>query len=454
MVLTFIRRFAYHAYRRSYAIKQWYGHKFTTVGALTALLLIGSSVLGLDTAQTTAHMIFTFLFVLLAVASALTWKFSGLFEIKRVLPRFVIEGEPFTYKMTISNHTGAGLVGASISDNPSDPRPGFDEFLKAMAQGNGSWEPFEMIFGFQRWSRLLESREIFLPKRKDLPVIPPGEEVVVSLEGFPERRGIIRFEGAPLASADPFGILRRLKRIASTDSVVCLPRQYRMPPLPLPGIRKYHLGGVALASDVGDSEEFVSLRDYRAGDPLRIIHWRSWAKVGKPVVKEYEEEFYSRNALVLDSAVNFSKDRIFEEAVSVAASFVASYDTRDSILDMMFVGNSAYCLSAGRGLGDEQALLEALATVTAGGEESFDSLTQAVFDRMPIVSGFVLALTSWDERRRAFVSRLLAEGAILQVIVIAESGDRDALNLGPMAGQPDRFHVFAPGEVEKGPVRL
>jgi uncharacterized protein (DUF58 family) len=55
---------------------------------------------------------------------------------------------------------------------------------------------------------------------------------------------------------------------------------------------KYQQGGVALASNVGQSDEFVALRDYRQGDPLRHIHWRSWARAGKPVVKEFEDEFF------------------------------------------------------------------------------------------------------------------------------------------------------------------
>jgi uncharacterized protein (DUF58 family) len=56
-----------------------------------------------------------------------------------------------------------------------------------------------------------------------------------------------------------------------------------------------------MASNIGQSEEFVSLREYRRGDPPRHIHWRSWAKAGKPIVKEFEDEFFVRHALVLDT---------------------------------------------------------------------------------------------------------------------------------------------------------
>jgi uncharacterized protein (DUF58 family) len=84
--------------------------------------------------------------------------------------------------------------------------------------------------------------------------------------------------------------------------VLILPRRYPLPAIALPGTAKYHEGGVALAASVGQSEEYVALRDYRHGDPLRHIHWRSWARVGKPVVKEFEDEFFVRHALMFSGA--------------------------------------------------------------------------------------------------------------------------------------------------------
>ena len=44
-----------------------------------------------------------------------------------------------------------------------------------------------------------------------------------------------------------------------------------------------------------------SLRDYRPGDPLQRVHWKSFARTGRPVVKEYQDEFFERHALVLDT---------------------------------------------------------------------------------------------------------------------------------------------------------
>src|SRR3977135_4628046 len=65
--------------------------------------------------------------------------------------------------------------------------------------------------------------------------------------------------------------------------------------------RRLQPGGVAFAGRVGDAEEFMSLRDYRSGDTPRRIHWKAWARTGRLVIKEYQDEFFVRHALLLDT---------------------------------------------------------------------------------------------------------------------------------------------------------
>src|SRR5690606_34015254 len=99
----------------------------------------------------------------------------------------------------------------------------------------------------------------------------------------------------------PFGVFRSLRKLALPQSLLILAKRYPIPPFELPGTTKYQQGGVSMASSVGESEEFVSLREYRPGDPLRHIHWKSYAKIGKPIVKEFQDEFFVRHALILDT---------------------------------------------------------------------------------------------------------------------------------------------------------
>src|SRR6185436_5709140 len=134
-------------------------------------------------------------------------------------------------------------------------------------------------------------------------------------------------------------------------------------PFTLPGSRRYQQGGVALASSVGDSEEFVGLRDYRPGDPLQRIHWKSFVRAAKPVVREYQDEYFERHALVIDTFAKGGDERLLEEVVSIAASFAYTIETRECLLDLMFVGAHAYSYTAGRGQLSPGGLLEILAGV-------------------------------------------------------------------------------------------
>jgi len=106
---------------------------------------------------------------------------------------------------------------------------------------------------------------------------------------------------------------------------------------------------VALASTIGEAEEFVGLREYRPGDPLQRVHWKSFARTGKPIVKEFQDEFFERHALVLDTSTDRGEDIAFEEAVAVAASFVYAIDTQECLLDLLFVGAAVHTYTGGRG---------------------------------------------------------------------------------------------------------
>jgi uncharacterized protein (DUF58 family) len=206
---------------------------------------------------------------------------------------------------------------------------------------------------------------------------------------------------------------------------------------------------------VGQSEEFVSLRDYRHGDPLRHIHWRSWAKASRPVVREFEDEFFVRHALVLDTFTDHPHSEAFEEAVSVAASFAYTIQTQESLLDLLFIGPDSYCFTSGRGLAFADQMLEILAGVRACSEEQFSALERLVLNHAKSVAGCICVLLAWDKERQDFIQRLKARGMPVLVLVIrASKQPPTALNPGPMCDEPERFQVLEVGQIEQGLARL
>jgi uncharacterized protein (DUF58 family) len=71
----------------------------------------------------------------------------------------------------------------------------------------------------------------------------------------------------------------------------------------------------------GAGEEYLGVRPYRPGDPRRFVHWRSSARLGALVVREFEEHVQTRVVLVLAGVDQGEPpDSAFESLVSAAAS--------------------------------------------------------------------------------------------------------------------------------------
>ena len=268
-----------------------------------------------------------------------------------------------------------------------------------------------------------------------------------SSEAPPRRRGRIELAGVTLARTDPLGLVRGLVRAAAPAHVTVLPRRYRLPRIALPGARRYQQGGVTLATSIGDSEEFVALRDYRPGDPLQRVHWKSFARTGRPIVKEYQDEFFERHALVLDTSTGRGEDAAFEEVVAVAASFVYAIDTQECLLDLLFVGREVHRYTTGRGQMRAEHLLEVLAGVAPSAPEAFEALANRVHAHRHRLTSCIVVLLGWDAPRRAFVESLRASGLEVRALLVCERA-------AAPAEAPAGVLVLHPGEVAAGLARL
>ncbi|PYI86924.1 MAG: DUF58 domain-containing protein, partial [Verrucomicrobia bacterium] len=123
--------------------------------------------------------------------------------------------------------------------------------------------PTKRIRSFRLSDRDRQSHKIALLNAQPLPRLPPNNATELQVTVTPLKRGPLRFAGMTVARTDPFGLCRAFVNVPAPQTVLILPKRYLLPPIPLPGRMKYQQGGVALASSVGQSEEFVSLREYR-----------------------------------------------------------------------------------------------------------------------------------------------------------------------------------------------
>lgn len=448
------RRLLYLSFRSVDTVKQWLARRFTKAGLLVLGGLAASAVVGLDTNQTTAYQIFTFLFALLLLSIASCIFVRGRYEAHRKLPRFGTVLEPLTYRIVVQNKAPKRQTGLLLLENLEDRLPSFNEFLKTPEPLERARNPFDRVIGYHRWLWLTSRKLGAGLSEQPLPVLPPGGEMEAPVEILPLKRGPLRLGSLTIARPDPFGLYKSFVTIPTSGSILVLPKRYPLPPIQLPGTRRHQPGGVALASSVGDSEEFLSVRDYRPGDPLRKIHWKNWAKAGRPIVKEYQDEFFVRHALILDTFQHTGQTEIFEEAVSIAASFVSTIQTQESLLDLMFVGTEAYCFTSGRGLAHTDRMLEILASVRPCTDKPFSTLHPLVMERTSLLSGCVCVLLAWDEERKTLIRHLKGVGVPLLVLVVAEDKAPEPPDSAESPLEADDIHRLHIGKIKEGLAEL
>ncbi len=263
-----VRRAIFRALRAVSALDHRLRERLTPAGWLVLGTAGAAAAAGLDTNQTVTYRAFTFLFALLVLAYLASQFFRARLESSRDLPRYATAGEPCTYRVVVANRGTRALEGATVFERFRDPRPAYEEWRRAREPGEERRNWWDRTVGYFRWRWLIERRLPRDVERAELGALAPGEQRELRLAFTPRRRGRIEFAGLTIGRPDPLGLVRGLVRLPLAARLIALPRRYRLPQIALPGRRKFQPGGVSLAASVGDSEEFLALRDYRPGDPL------------------------------------------------------------------------------------------------------------------------------------------------------------------------------------------
>lgn len=171
---------------------------------------------------------------------------------------------------------------------------------------------------------------------------------------FP-RRGRVTLAPALAACEQPFGLLRGLRAVTTATDAVVLPALGQLERGLQTQLQRW-LDEGPVSDEVGD-EEIDHLRRYRAGDPLRQIHWRASARARNLVVTERRAAACRRLGIVLDNGVRHGhSSRRLERLISIAATLVVELDNAG-----WQIGLYGPFVNDGPILADPLRMLEALA---------------------------------------------------------------------------------------------
>ncbi len=443
-----MKRRLHRLYCLTEGVKTWLMLRFTPLGRIILLTCCIAFVFGLGVQRTMIYQIFALSGILLLFSSLFFRRFTTDIIVQRFLPESCIAGEKLHYRIRVDNQ-GTGVErGLSFSESAQRSLPSWYEFVHSKEEDEENRNFFDKKMGYYRWLWLLQKRRLVETPEHVLPDILPREKKEIDVALLPLRRGNIHFTGYVVGRSDPFGLRRSEVYRAAGCNLLVLPKLYSAPQLFFEGKRKYHQGGIVAAQRQGDSNEFLSLREYVHGDPIKHIDWKSTARTGSTIVKQYRDEYFSRYGLVLDSFTDKQFSSIFEEAVSVAASILMAQDNVNAILDLLFVGDECVNCTTGSGFEGQGRMLELLASVSTCQDKSFPELAGLVKSHASLLSGIVLVLIDLDDERRDLVHYLITHNIPVKILLIVNKRE-DFAESEQKAIQSAPLKIIEVGKVEE-----
>lgn len=381
-----MRRRELYLYR---LVRYLWGFKVTPAGRVLVSTIV-LTALGSVTTQLPIYLLFTALVGLLAVAETAGWLMK---------PSLAMEGStPFR------STAGGEVTARFVVQNRSRWRPALDLMLTCIGLPRGI---------------------VHRNGHDYVPHLPAGGRTTLSLTLSTERRGVFPLPPVHAVSTFPCNLMRFGGARTPPGRLVVLPAYHSLEEFSVPLSHRYQPGGANITQGVGHSPEFVGNREYVAGEPARRIDSRAWARTGKPVVKEYHEEYVSRIALILDTHVparglrwTSTPSPKLEAAVSLMAAIAERLNLHEHVIDLFAAGPELYVFRTSGGATRFDSVPEILAGVDACRRNPFEQISPLVVEELESISTAVCIFIDWDETRREFVRRVLESGCMLKGVLL------------------------------------
>ncbi len=315
-----------------------------------------------------------------------------------------------------------------------------------------------------------------------LATLPPSESIRLPFSLVPIQRGLYALPPLQVETTFPFNLVRTTITTVELGQLLVIPWFHPLTSIHLPVAHRYQPGGIAMTSRVGESPEYIGNREYLPGEPARRLDFRSWARLGRPVVREFQEEYFGRVALVLDTHIKVPRiselvrrrpgqrlrwsrredGRRFletttpeghpqlEAAISLTAAAADALCNGEHVIDLFAAGPELYVFRSGRHTAHFDNVLEILACLDPCRHDPFDQLAPTILDELASLSSAVLVLLDWDDSRRRLARAIIEAGCSLKVLIVRDTPtsqpfDRDGL--------PD-VTCWTPEDIRQGVVEM
>jgi len=222
-----------------------------------------------------------------------------------------------------------------------------------------------------------------------------GASLEVQVRARFHRRGEHSFESLTVAALVPWSLAQGPGVRTLPLRILVVPKLARVMQVDLHSRAAGFEGTTHYGPRRGDAMDLLGVRPYRPGDLPRDLHARSWARLGFPVVREYQTEQARRMAVVVDTDTAGTTPLTFEMALSLTAGLIAKLCSDGSSVDLILLGQPQHAARWRANQASVNNALDALALATPG--PAF-SLHEVLVRTAPLVDGlsalFVVLLGS------------------------------------------------------------
>jgi len=249
-------------------------------------------------------------------------------SVRRTVPDVAVAGKPFVIRYTVTNRRRwASARGILIEDVLGEGAP-------------------------------IPNPEFFVP------VLAAGKSVTLAVPVLSPRRGRVVFSHIGASTRLPFYLFSKWVRIAAEGELIVFPALGRL----LTGVN-FSEGATDIPGGSGGrirgDEEYYGVREYRAGDNPRRIHWRRSAQTGRLMIREMAQAGDNQLWCVVDTCVargDSEQARRLELAISAAATVICDALERGAKVGLICNGEPLVVMPPAAGRACRPRLLCELAT--------------------------------------------------------------------------------------------
>jgi uncharacterized protein (DUF58 family) len=219
---------------------------------------------------------------------------------------------------------------------------------------------------------------------------------MIQVEVTPKRRGAYALGQYQTATSFPFGFVKRAVIRHQEDVIVVFPALARVDSRVLRLLRSSETAGVTVRPQRGGEDELYGLKEYRAGENPRLIHWKRSARTGVIVTREMTRVSPPRVMILVDTLLADRSEASHagvERAIAVAASLAS-----ESLEQGLMVGIAA---AAPSGAGGDSGGRSAGESAAFAGGSAYSATG-------PAGAGFVVIAPNRGKRHRRDVLSALA----------------------------------------------